>query len=288
MADGHRSAPHPMPVRRDLRFGLPAARIGDWNAHGSHITQFMNAMSLFFPEGERFFINSVRLYRDRVTDPRLQQAVTAFIGQEAMHGREHSDYNRLMAEAGLPAEALERRVTRLLERVKRFTWPSQQLSATLALEHLTAIMADHLLREPEVLRDADPAYARLWRWHALEETEHKAVAFDVWKTVMKPGPREYLQRVGGLVTASLIFWFQVTRFHWAMVNAAPQREGHWRGYGKLLRFLFVRPGMFRKLAPAWFAYFRPGFHPWQHDNRTFLQQLPALEQELQSVPATAA
>lgn len=280
MADGNPTASAPMPVRRDLHFRLPADRIHDWNGNGGHSTQYMNALSIFFPEGERFFIHSVRHYRDRITDPVLQQAVAGFIGQEAMHGREHSDFNQLMADAGLPTAALEKRVTWHLERTKRLTPPSYQLAATIALEHLTAILGNQLLTEPEILDGAEPHYARLWRWHALEETEHKAVAFDVWKTVMKPGLGEYLLRVGALIVATLMFSVLVASFYRRMVKAAPRTKS---GDGRrLLRMLFLQPGLYWKLMPDWFAYFKPRFHPWQQDNREFLKELPQIEQQLRA------
>jgi predicted metal-dependent hydrolase len=92
-----------MPVRRDLRFNLPQERACDWHVQGSHVTHFFNALSLLFPAGERFFMDSVRNYRDQIDDPVLKKQVLGFIGQEAMHTREHVEYNDLLQEAGLPA-----------------------------------------------------------------------------------------------------------------------------------------------------------------------------------------
>ncbi len=268
----------PTPIRRDLHFALPAERVQNWHGQGVHVSQFFNTMSLYFPEGEKFFISSVRHYRDRVTDPTLQAAVSGFIGQEAMHGREHAEFNLLMEQSGLPAASVEKKSLDRLMIAKRIMPPSMHLSMTIALEHLTAIMAAHLLRTDAVMAGSHAAYARLWRWHALEETEHKAVAFDVWKTVMPNTLGSYLKRIWGLISTSLHFWILTAIFHWQMVRAIPaaRRESHWRGYGRLLKFLFISPGAWIALAPAWFAYFKPGFHPWQHDNRAVLGELDAL------------
>ena len=82
-----------MPTLRNLRFNLDPQKIATWNKGSIHLSQFMNSLSLFFPVGERFFIDSVRNYRDTVSDSELKKAVSAFIGQEAMHGREHDEYN---------------------------------------------------------------------------------------------------------------------------------------------------------------------------------------------------
>lgn len=279
------SAQHPtapMPVRRDLHFPFPPQRIRDWHGEGVHVSQFFNTLSLYFPEGEKFFIQSVRHYRDRISDPVLQEAVTAFIGQEAMHGREHRVFNSLMADAGLPAARIEAFTIQRLKMAHRIFSPSMQLSMTIALEHLTAIMAADLLEDPRVLGGAHPDYARLWRWHALEETEHKAVAFDVWKTVMPPTLGSYLKRCWGLIQTSWFFWLFTAIFHARMVRAARPQEGQLRGYLRLARFLFIKPAAWLSLAPAWFSYFKPGFHPWQHDNRAALVELEALSASLQA------
>lgn len=273
-----------LPVRRDYHFNLPADRICDWHPRGRQVTHFFNALSVFFPEGERFFIHSVRHFRERITDPELAKAVVGFIGQEAMHGREHTEYNELTAAAGLPTRELEAKVTRVLEFFKRVESPARQLSGTIALEHLTAIMADHVLSEPRVLAGAEPHYARLWRWHALEETEHKAVAFDVYTAVMGRGLRAYLIRILGLLSASAIFWSLVFRFHLRMIRADAEARG-WRGWWRLLGFLFGPIGVFPRILLPWLAYFRPGFHPWDHDNRRYLKQLDQLEAELASEAA---
>ncbi|SER14533.1 hypothetical protein SAMN04488038_11737 [Solimonas aquatica] len=275
-----------MPVRRDLHFSLPQARLSDWHDAGVHVSHFFNAMSLFFPDGERFFIHAVRHYRDQIRDPQLQQAVTGFIGQEAMHGREHTECNEMLDRAGLPGTALQQFVYRLLERMKRRAPKAMQLSATIALEHLTAIMANALLSDARVVSQAEPHFARLWRWHALEETEHKAVAFDVWRAVMPKTLFSYLLRIWGLIVASAIFWPLVAIFHWRLLRADPVARRERGGYWKMIRWQFFTPGPLRRAAREWFDYFKPGFHPWDHDNRSQLQQLPPLLSELEG--ATAA
>jgi len=107
-----------MPVRRDLRFNLPPERACDWHAQGSHVTHFFNALSLLFPAGERFFMDSVRHYRDDIDDPVLKKQVLGFIGQEAMHTREHVEYNDLLQQAGPAAyQALVVLQTRRMKRI---------------------------------------------------------------------------------------------------------------------------------------------------------------------------
>lgn len=263
-----------MPTRRDVTFDLPADRVHDWASGNVHFTHLMNTMSLVIPVGERFFIDAVRYYRDQVTDPELKKAATAFIGQEAMHGREHDEYNAKVFERLPNAERFEKRITALLRWFQNSTPPSMRLSGTIALEHLTAIMADGLLQEPRLKEQSEPGYSALWHWHALEETEHKAVAFDVWTTTQGTGPRAYLERSFGLVLATTIFWAEVIPAYLSFLR----HEGKLtdiKGWRAFYRLAFGEIGFLRKMVRPWFDYFRPGFHPWHHDNRAFLDDIDA-------------
>ena len=261
-----------LPIRRDLKFKLPPERIRDWNAGGHHLSQFFNTLSIFFPCGERFFIESVRNYRERISDPELQKQVTAFIGQEAMHGREHIEYNDALVASGAPADTMERFVIRLLNFAKKVLPRADQLAITIALEHFTAILADILLREPRLLDGAEPRYAALWRWHALEETEHKAVAFDVYQAVVGKGPGAYIRRCLALAALTVIFWSLVIPFH-IIVMAKDGGLFDLKGWWSLFKYQWISPGALRRIIPSYFDYYKPGFHPWQHDNRAFLDQL---------------
>ena len=281
-----------MPVRRDMRFKLPADRATDWHAMGEQVSIFMNTLSIFFPMGERFFIDSLRHYRDAgaIKDPELQEAVRAFIGQEAMHGREHDEFNAMVADAGLPVERLEARVERLLAFLQKTLPPSMQLSATCALEHWTAMMGGMLLAHPEVFDDCEPRYRDKWMWHAMEETEHKGVAFDVYRAVLGKGVKAEAIRSLGLVLATAIFWARVFEFHAEMMAAHNKRKAasgkrrkrslrqRLRSAVELAQFTVgTQPGFLRVLAPEFLSYFRPGFHPWDKDNHHLLAGVKELE-----------
>jgi predicted metal-dependent hydrolase len=270
-----------LPTRRDLRFKLTSESVRNWHAEGPQVAHFFNALSIFFPVGERFFIHSVRHYRDRVTDPELQKAITAFIGQEAMHGREHEEYNDLLAQAGFPIQRMEGRVNAVLEWGKKKLPAISLLSATIALEHFTAIMADRLLRKPEMIAGADPRMSALWRWHALEETEHKAVAFDVYRSVRKPSVRNYVTRSSGLLIATAVFIGFAHAYQRELVNA-DKTIGPWDGMSNYLRYMLGKGGFVRDMAKPWFDYLKPGFHPWNHDNRHFLAEINKLIAEAES------
>src|SRR5699024_4179645 len=276
-----------MPERRDLHFLPPGDRISDWHADGPNITQFMNALSLLFPAGERMFIDAVRSYRDDIPDPDLKKAATAFIGQEAMHSREHIEYNQLMEDAGLPADQLDGFVWKLLDWVKQNTPQSFPLSGTIALEHYTAMMGHMLLQYPDLLGESQEDYARMWRWHALEEVEHKAVAYDVYEKCVGRGPRAYAERTFGMVVATAIFWPVVIDFYRRMAAADEGcRKAGWRGHLKVLNFTVGRRGYIRRMVPGFLEYFKYSFHPWQQNNSHFLEEIDQLVDDAEAAYAT--
>ncbi len=257
--------------QRDIHFDVSGLTPSTWHPEGAHVSHWFNAMSIFFPEGEKMFIESVRKHKHRITDERLAADVKGFIGQEAMHGREHRTYNNWLAQHGYPVDRIERRVLDIIAFTQKYTPRADQLATTLALEHLTAIMADNLLSDPRVLEGTDPRISALWRWHAIEETEHKAVAFDVYRQAYGSGLLAYLRRILVFFIASTHFWFMVVTSHWLLVKHDGRRSD-WRGWLNLLKVLFVTPGAMRKTFLPWLSYFRPGFHPWQHDNRQHVEQ----------------
>jgi predicted metal-dependent hydrolase len=263
---------------RNLRFAADAALVPrHWHGGRRAVTTFFDNLSIFFPAGERFFVASVNAHRACVSDEALRAEVKAFCGQEGCHGREHLRYNRMLRDQGYPVEAMEGRVKRLLRGVAKRTPARWQLGVTCALEHFTALLAHLLLSEPRLLEGADPEMAALWRWHAAEENEHKAVAFDVYRAAGGP----YLERVGLMLGATVIFWAKVAEHQVRLMRvdgiAASPRE-----WASLLRFLVLqRRGSLLGLLRPYLAYYKPGFHPWDLDNRALLE---AWKRELAESP----
>lgn len=285
MTASSKTAPAILPIRRDVRFSLPAERIADWHYEaGPVFTAFLNTFSIVLPVGERFFIDSVRAYRDQITDPELKKAVTAFIGQEAMHGREHEDYNNALFARAPIAPKFESFVFKVLSGITKHLPKSFGLSGTIALEHFTALLADSVLREPRISEGAEPHYAAIWRWHALEETEHKAVAFDVWNAVMGKGAKSYTLRCLGLAIATVVFWGLVIPV-FLQVLREEGKLSDVKGWQKFFRYTMGDIGLLRIQLRNYADYFRPGFHPWDHDNREFLLQIDAFLEEQQRLAA---
>jgi len=238
----------------------------DWYRGDAHLTTFWNALSLLFPEGERFFVESVRRFRDRIDDPSQRAAIDGFIGQEAMHGRAHRAFNDMVRQRDLAVSAeAEAGLRRLLAFARRTLTPKGQLAVTCALEHFTAILAEQLLERDDHRDSGHPSVQPLWTWHALEESEHKAVAFDVYRAV----GGGYARRVALMLVTTAIFFAEVANVHVRFLRA----EGElWnvRGWARALGYFWVRPGLFRKLVPAYLDYFRPGFHPDDRDTASLL------------------
>lgn len=266
-------AEQPMSIEvRNVKFPLGADVPRHWHGGRRSVTLFFDNLSIFFPAGERFFIASVKRYRDRIKDDRLREEVAAFCAQEGIHGREHIRYNEMLRDQGYPAEALERRVKRILSVVTAVLPRRAQLAVTCALEHFTALLAHFLLQDPRLLEGAHPAMASLWRWHAAEENEHKAVAFDVYRLA----GGNYIERVVVMVVASLIFWGKIAeqQVRLMKVDGILWSAREWRA---LFRFLFIEPGGMFSLGRMYLEYYRPRFHPWDLDNRDLLERWKAEE-----------
>ncbi|HET8706809.1 MAG TPA: metal-dependent hydrolase, partial [Pseudomonadales bacterium] len=220
-------------------------------------------LSLTFPEGERFFVDSVRALRDQVSDPARQKEISGFIGQEAMHSKEHNAFNAYLAEQGYAdlakrGEALARM---LLKGARVRLTQREQLGATAALEHITAILAKTILENPRWLKQIDASVRPLWLWHCIEETEHKGVAFDLYKDVGgTDNQRRFLLFAGTLYLA-----FYTTLYTWRFLK----QDGITRKPLTLLKGAWKLFGYKGVLSPGIIEYFRfyaKDFHPWQDNN----------------------
>jgi uncharacterized protein len=268
---------------RDRRFGRGDKTARWWNGGDPVATAFYNALSATFPKGETFFVDSVRNFREGLP-ARLAGEVQAFIKQEAMHSREHSAFNARAQDAGYDLKPLEALADERIDRA-RSRPPIVGLAVTMALEHFTAIFAHELLRDPRHLEDADPASRELWQWHAIEELEHKGVAYDVWLHATRAWPRAARWQFKSQVMLLVTQHFVVGRALGAMELLRQDGITGPRAAARLLSFAMVRPGMLRKLMGAWALYFMPGFHPWNQDDRALIAEVEKLLAQAATVAA---
>ena len=253
---------------RDVRFGRGQRTGRYWLNDDPVATAFYNALSVTFPKGEGYFIDSVRAFREG-TPPRLAAEIQAFIKQEVMHTREHVAFNRHVTDQGYDIAPLERHVDEALALTKGRP-PVANLAATMALEHFTAIIAHQLIANPKHLAGAEPQAAALWRWHSSEEIEHKGVAYDTWLHATRDWSRWKRWKVKSIVMVmSTIKFFNGRRK--GMLELL--RQDGLAGPAVWVRtawYAFGNPGMARKIMGAWASYFVPGFHPWNHDDRKLI------------------
>jgi predicted metal-dependent hydrolase len=254
---------------RDRRFGRETATPRWWLGGSPEGSALYNALSATFPLGEAFFVESVRQFREGA-DERLAEEIRNFTTQEVIHSREHLAFNRRAADAGYDLTKLEEKVDARLD-LTRSRPPIASLAATMALEHFTAILAHELLADPRHLDGADPESAELWRWHASEEIEHKGVAYDTWLHATKGWPRFKRWKVKAKVMLLVTRNFLVDRTAGALELLRQDGITGPRAWTRLLWYMWIRPGMMRKIFSAWAAFFMPGFHPWNEDDRHLIR-----------------
>ncbi len=263
---------------RDRRFGRSAATPRLWHGGRVEATAIYNALSATFPIGEAFFVESVRAFRDGAP-PKLAGEIKGFTTQEIIHSREHDAFNRRAADAGYDLSKLEARVEERLA-LTRSRPPIASLAATMALEHFTAILAHQLLADPAHLVGADEETANLWRWHACEEIEHKGVAYDTWLHATRHWPRPKRWKVKAKLMLIVTRNFLVDRTQGALELMRQDGVTGIRAWWLLQSYLWLRPGMFRKIAGAWLRYLLPGFHPWNEDDRALLRAYEAATKDV--------
>lgn len=254
---------------RDMRFARDG-RLRRWWMGGDPVaTAWFTSLSATFPRGEAYFIESVKAHREGAP-PELLEEIRKFIIQEVNHTREHVVLNRIASDAGYDIAKIDKRVEedmKLLEGRPKIL----DLASTMALEHFTAMFAHELLRRPEHLKGADAEMVALWRWHAVEEIEHKAVAYDTWLHATKGWSRFRRWKVKSILMLLVTKNFLQHRIEDALDLLAQDGLTGWKIKLRLAHFLLVRPGVVSRIFPAWVSYFLPGFHPWNLDDRYLIE-----------------
>jgi predicted metal-dependent hydrolase len=255
-------------VVRRLLVDMEAPIPRHWCAGDAFRTAWFDALSMSFPVGEQFFIDSVRQGLQALPSQQahFRTEVQGFIGQEATHRRLHSLYNAHLEKLGLVNEWESRARTRLklMEGVDVRHW----LGITAANEHFTAVFADYLLRNADLLGDRDPRLATLWLWHSAEESEHKSTAFDLYQAL--GGSHEWRLRWMRRITT--VFLMDALR----QTVANLRRDGtlwKWSTWRSAMGFLFGKRGLVRQTYKPWRDYFRRDFHPNEQDSSASRQWL---------------
>jgi uncharacterized protein len=248
-------------VVRRLLIDLDTPLPRHWCGGDAFRTAFFNALSMSFPVGEQFFIDSVRNALKELPPERQERyspEVQGFVGQEATHRRIHGLFNAHLDAHGLVNSWAPRALKRmkLLEGVD----VRHPLAITAANEHFTAILADWMLRNHDLLDGCEPRLKTMWLWHAAEESEHKSTAFDLYRAI--GGTERW--RIVWFRRVTLIFLGDTLR----QTVSNLRHDGtlwQWQTWKSAASYLFGKRGVVRGTFAAWRDYFRADFHPADHD-----------------------
>lgn len=235
----------------------------------SLLSVFAAALSSTFPPGEAEFIESVRNYRDQITDEKLKAEIRGFIGQEGHHSHQHKRANLALRDLGLDAVRLEKDLESVIEkmRTRKFMNNKRRLAMTVGMEHLTAIMAEFILNNPEVLEPLEDSVKELLYWHAVEEIEHKAVAFDVY--MQCEGDRKQLRRT--LTIVKYLFSLRISGYMIALLIWS-RKMPSWSDVKGFASFMWGKKGLLTNIRKPYNDYFKADFHPWDHDNQELVDK----------------
>ncbi len=253
------------PRHMDFPFGsLKQLKFFDDNIYKSC---FMAGLSASFPAGEGEFLDSVKNYRDKISNPDLKIQVKGFIGQEAHHSRQHEYVNDELLRLGLRTDKVERTLKKDIAKLVKEQSHQFRLAYTVCSEHITAIMAEHALSEPAFLQGMEAPMKDLLLWHAVEEIEHKSVAFDVYMEVS--GDVKYLNKIMKICIIMLhihltqrMFKLAVNTKHWASL----------KDFGGFIKWMFGKGGMWRSLRQPFKSFYKEGFHPWDNGGLELVQK----------------
>jgi uncharacterized protein len=249
-------------VVRRLLIDLETPIERHWCGGDAFRSALFNALSMSFPVGEQFFIDSVRegfMALPAEKQAKFKEEVQGFVGQEATHRRIHALFNGHLDKFGL----INKWGPRAQERLKLLGGadPRHCLAITAANEHFTAIFAEWMLANHDLLDGCEPRLKTLWLWHSAEEAEHKSTAFDLYQAL--GGNHEWrvkwFRRITYIFLSDLVF----------QTVANLRRDGtlwKWRTWKSAANFLFGRRGFIRNTVKPWREYFKPDFHPAQQES----------------------
>jgi len=240
------------------------------------LSHLLTALSTTFPDGERFFVETVRNVRDQVSDPVLQADIAAFIGQESMHAQSHAAFNDHLLNDAYNVRRFQADMAAEFIRLRGLSH-RRQLAATVALEHFTAMIAGYMLRHPYLVNHLSPNMRQLWLWHAIEEIEHKSVAFDVYRTVFDnlPQRRRSMRTItlGFLLGNATVTGHLLWQDRKASLGSVSAVLHNLRDLGRILHLMIT-------VLPEYLAFYRKDFHPSQIDHSDLLVDwLPRLNDE---------
>lgn len=254
---------HAKLLRQDWDKALPKY----WNDDSAFKSHFLNALSITLPDCERFFIGTITPYLRQINDDDLAAQTKEFVKQESHHRHAHNHYNDWLEAQGLPVSELQASANRKWDWVIRHLSDEQKLAITICIEHITVVYASVFLSYPEILNRMHPHFRDIWRWHAVEEIEHKAVTMDVWNR-FHGSPR--LKWMAMAITLPVYMWY--VGKNTLIFLHRDHRLWEWSTWKDMIQFLFNKQdGVVRRSFRMWMDMLRKDFHPNDHDHTDLLK-----------------
>ena len=250
------------PLRLDWKQDLPKY----WFDGSPAKTHAINCLQISFAPGEQAFIDVVNYYKRRITDEQLQAEIKVFLGQESWHRRVHLDYNEwLRTQQGYDIDGSVKIWEDLIALTTEKYGNVGQMVTTVALEHYTALLGEWVLNNNTMTMTAHPHFRDIYLWHALEEVEHKSVAFDVLLQVAETNPRLKKNLTSVRRRALFLTTYNMIRVTAKTMFKELKNDGQllkWRTYYDLADLLFhPKQGMFWFMVKPWFSFLSRDFHP---------------------------
>lgn len=203
------------------------------------VTSLFVVLSAMFPPGEMFFIESIRNVRNQIKDEKLLEDIRAFIAQEAFHSREHKTLNNHLIHSNYPEVIeIEAKTKAQLDKLRKLS-TVEQVAATVVMEHYTATLARLLLTDQLIKQKTTQESRNLWEWHALEELEHKSVAFDVLNAIggnSSKNRKAALARVSKLIMPIMFeYWIKILKRKDIRFSLKQLKDGVYLGFGGVNR-----------------------------------------------------
>ena len=237
-----------------------------WCANDPAITHYFTGLSTLFPEGESYFVRSVRALREHAKlNEALDREISAFIGQEAMHSKEHHAFHISAQQHGMNPESLEKATGIVLKGLEKVFSKKWNLLVTVGLEHYTAVLVVSMMETVNEYM-TDKTIRDLWLWHSVEETEHKAVAFDLYEYLYGNGLNAYLPRVT-IFTLSLILITGLSTIYQIVLMKRDKQLSNLKTWQNFFNFAAKQ---YKTFIPKFFEYYRYDFHPNQTNEKNLV------------------
>ena len=248
-------------------FNFPDGKSRYWINDSVYITHAYNTASLMLPTVEKYFAQFFQINTKQLNlSQEEKQELSLFIRQEASHGMEHQQFNQLLEKEGYPVKKIQNMVQKKIDTIKSKWSIKNQFAFIAALEHFTAILSPLVLENPSYLNGVQPEIKKLWEWHAVEEIEHKSVAFNIY-TAAKGG---YWRRVFIMILTTLQFFYLINRIRFTLIKH-DNELWNIKEYFKLSYYVLISPGWTIKPMRRYFAYYSPSFHPSHKDESSLIE-----------------